>query len=188
MRLFLLFITLSTLLYPASFIIKIQANFGGDKLVDLGFYDTYRANLLFANDSGEYGVGLNVPLFSFLEWEMTMDYAYRSLGYDNEVSLTRIPAETLALIVLEPVRLGAGVSYDFYARYDCHYENICSETGETQGVLGYFVQVDFRELPENEHGAAFGLRYSWREHTYGLRHVDSSGMSIVATIFPKFGR
>jgi hypothetical protein len=141
----LLFVSRLAVASPVLGLLSIGGDFGGDELIKVRYTDGTEASLFagtgFKVDGGiiwrvldHGGIGLDL--------QGTLGWKYMDVSAQNQdLSLSRFPAELLAFYHLKMLRLGAGLQYQFAPTFNAS-GNLVNGNSVFDPALGEVLQAD----------------------------------------------
>lgn len=155
-------------------LMMINADFGGDTLVDITYTDGSTADI----DAGRgitLGGGVNWNLSDDFILQTTAAWKFTTIpqASNGDLTWTRIPLEAIAYYNIEKLRIGAGVIY--------HMSNRLKGTGFASGAtqdfdnaLGTVVGFEYLMTP----GMSINVRYTMISYTPAGTSFEVDGNSI----------
>lgn len=172
---------LSSSLMATGLFFKGVVDFGGEPITTLVFDDNTQETL-YSHAGLSMGVGINIDLLEFLDWETTISTKSESVEAANgDISFRRYPLETLLFYNYGFFRVGAGISYHIAPTYSCDVTGVCSVTSSANNALGYTAEAQIKFDRREQLGAdiTIGVKYTIIQYDFIGVSIDGSGTGIV---------
>jgi hypothetical protein len=160
------------------YLIRMNFDFGGDKLAELQWDDgdettlkagqlmTFAAGVLYRSPAAPWAL------------EATLGYKFdKANGSNGSIAFTRVPLDVVASYAKGGHRLGAGPTIHLAPSFSCDADGLCDGSADYDTAFGGILQYAYGFRVGANAGLDVGLRYTFiRYSASDLETLDGSGV------------